>query len=248
MDIKKRMEEIEKLLNRYNYEYYVLDQSSVSDSEYDRLMQELLNLEEEYPELKSSTSPTSRVGSEVVSNFEKVVHQRPMLSLGNVFNESEIIRFDERIKKEGFNPEYVCELKIDGLAISLIYENGVLVRGVTRGDGRVGEDITSNVKTIKSIPLKLTKNINIEVRGEIYIDKKEFLRINEERKKQGLELFQNCRNLASGSVRQLDSKVTASRKLNNFIYHLPNPLDYGINNHSDALLFMKELGFRVNPK
>ena len=248
MDIKKRMEEIEKLLNRYNYEYYVLDQSSVSDSEYDRLMQELLNLEEEYPELKSSTSPTSRVGSEVVSNFEKVVHQRPMLSLGNVFNESEIIRFDERIKKEGFNPEYVCELKIDGLAISLIYENGVLVRGVTRGDGRVGEDITSNVKTIKSIPLKLTKNIDIEVRGEIYIDKKEFLRINEERKKQGLELFQNCRNLASGSVRQLDSKVTASRKLNNFIYHLPNPLDYGINNHSDALLFMKELGFRVNPK
>ena len=248
MNIKQRMEEIEKLLNKYNYEYYVLDKPSVEDSEYDRLMQELLTLEEEHPELKSSTSPTTRVGSDVVSNFEKIVHQRPMLSLGNVFNESEIIKFDERIKKEGFNPEYVCELKIDGLAISLIYENGVLVRGVTRGDGRVGEDITSNVKTIKSIPLKLTKNIDIEVRGEIYIDKKEFNRINEERKKQGLDLFQNCRNLASGSVRQLDSKVTAERRLNNFIYHLPNPLDYNIYKHSDALTFMKELGFRVNPK
>ena len=248
MDIKKRIEEIETLLNKYNYEYYVLDKPSVSDSEYDRLMQELLSLEEKYPELKSNTSPTSRVGSEVVSNFEKVVHQRPMLSLGNVFNESDIVKFDERIEKEGFHPEYVCELKIDGLAISLIYENGVLVRGVTRGDGRIGEDITSNVKTIKSIPLKLTKNIDIEVRGEIYIDKKEFERINKEREKEGLDLFQNCRNLASGSVRQLDSKVTASRKLNNFIYHLPNPLDYGIYKHSDALSFMKELGFRVNPK
>ena len=248
MDIKKRMEEIEQLLNKYNYEYYVLDNSSVSDSEYDRLMQELLSLEESHPELKSKTSPTSRVGSEVVSNFEKVQHQRPMLSLGNVFNESEIVKFDERIEKEGFDPEYVCELKIDGLAISLIYEKGVLVKGVTRGDGRIGEDITNNVKTIKSIPLKLTRPIDIEVRGEIYIDKKEFERINKERAKQGLDLFQNCRNLASGSVRQLDSKITAERKLNNFIYHLPNPLDYNIYNHSDALKFMKELGFRVNPK
>lgn len=248
MNIKQRMEEIEKLLNKYNYEYYVLDKPSVEDSEYDRLMQELTSLEEEYPEYKSETSPTTRVGSEVLTNFEKIVHQRPMLSLGNVFNEDEIVKFDEKIKKEGFNPEYVCELKIDGLAISLIYENGVLVRGVTRGDGRIGENITSNVKTIKAIPLKLSRNIDIEVRGEIYIDKKEFLRINEERKKAGLDLFQNCRNLASGSVRQLDSKVTAERKLNNFIYHLPNPLDYDINTHSDALLFMKDLGFRVNPK
>ena len=248
MSIKQRMEEIESLLNKYNYEYYVLDKPSVEDSEYDRLMQELNSLEEKYPELKSSTSPTSRVGSEVVTNFNKVVHQRPMLSLGNVFNEDEIVKFDERIKKEGFIPEYVCELKIDGLAISLIYENGVLVRGVTRGDGRIGEDITSNVKTIKSIPLRLSKNIDIEVRGEIYIDKKEFIRINEERKKAGLDLFQNCRNLASGSVRQLDSKVTAERKLNNFIYHLPNPLDYELYSHDDALVFMRDLGFRVNPK
>ena len=176
MDVKNRIKEISDLLNKYNYEYYILDKPSVSDSEYDRLMQELVSLEEKYPEYKLDSSPTSRVGSDVVSNFKKVIHKRPMLSLGNVFNESDIIKFDERIKKEGFNPTYVCELKIDGLAISLTYENGVLVGGTTRGDGKVGEDITSNVKTIKAIPLKLTKDIDIEVRGEIFIDKKEFNR------------------------------------------------------------------------
>ena len=248
MDVKNRIKEISDLLNKYNYEYYILDRPSVSDSEYDRLMQELVSLEEKYPEYKLDSSPTSRVGSDVVSNFKKVIHKRPMLSLGNVFNESDIIKFDERIKKEGFNPTYVCELKIDGLAISLTYENGVLVGGTTRGDGKVGEDITNNVKTIKAIPLKLTKDIDIEVRGEIFIDKKEFNRVNKERREKGLEQFQNCRNLASGSVRQLDSRVTAERKLNNFIYHLPNPLDYGLHKHSEALLFMKELGFNVNEK
>ena len=248
MDIKNRIKEISDLLNKYNYEYYILDRPSVSDVEYDRLMQELVSLEEKYPEYKLDSSPTSRVGSEVISNFEKVIHKRPMLSLGNVFNESDIIKFDERIRKEGFNPTYVCELKIDGLAISLTYENGVLVGGATRGDGKVGENITNNVKTIKAIPLKLTKDIDIEVRGEIFIDKKEFDRVNKERREKGLEEFQNCRNLASGSVRQLDSKITAERKLNNFIYHLPNPLDYGLYKHSEALLFMKELGFNVNEK
>lgn len=248
MDVKNRIKEISDLLNKYNYEYYILDKPSVSDSEYDRLMQELVSLEEKYPEYKLDSSPTSRVGSDVVSNFKKVIHKRPMLSLGNVFNESDIIKFDEKIKKEGFNPTYVCELKIDGLAISLNYENGVLVGGTTRGDGKVGEDITSNVKTIKAIPLKLTKDIDIEVRGEIFIDKKEFNRVNKERREKGLEQFQNCRNLASGSVRQLDSRVTAERNLNNFIYHLPNPLDYGLHKHSEALLFMKELGFNVNEK
>ena len=248
MDIKNRIKEISDLLNKYNYEYYILDRPSVSDVEYDRLMQELVSLEEKYPEYKLDSSPTSRVGSEVISNFEKVIHKRPMLSLGNVFNESDIIKFEERIRKEGFNPTYVCELKIDGLAISLTYENGILVGGATRGDGKVGENITNNVKTIKAIPLKLTKDIDIEVRGEIFIDKKEFDRVNKERREKGLEEFQNCRNLASGSVRQLDSKITAERKLNNFIYHLPNPLDYGLHKHSEALLFMKELGFNVNEK
>ena len=248
MNVKERLREIESLLDRYNYEYYVLDKPSVSDQEYDRLMQELMSLEEKYPEFKSKTSPSMRVGSTVLSSFKKVTHKLPMLSLGNVFNESDIIKFDERIKKEGYNPVYVCEPKIDGLAISLVYEKGILVRGVTRGDGRVGEDITSNIKTIKSIPLKLSKDIDIDVRGEVYIDRKEFQRVNSERRKEGLEEFQNCRNLASGSVRQLDSKVAASRRLNNFTYHLPNPLDYGIYRHRDALTFMEELGFRVNPK
>lgn len=248
MNVKERLKEIESLLDRYNYEYYVLDKPSVSDQEYDRLMQELMSLEEKYPEYKSKTSPSMRVGSTVLSSFKKVTHKLPMLSLGNVFNESDIIKFDERIKKEGYNPVYVCEPKIDGLAISLVYEKGILVRGVTRGDGRVGEDITSNIKTIKSIPLKLSKDIDIDVRGEVYIDRKEFQRVNSERRKEGLEEFQNCRNLASGSVRQLDSKVAASRRLNNFTYHLPNPLDYGIYRHRDALNFMEELGFRVNPK
>lgn len=246
MDIKKRIDELVQLIEKYNHEYYVLDKPSVEDSEYDRLMQELIALENKYPEYKKETSPTTRVGGAVLSGFKKVKHKRPMLSLGNVFNESDIIKFDERIKKEGENPNYICELKIDGLAISLIYEKGILQKAVTRGDGTQGEDITNNVKTIKSVPLKLTQDIDIEVRGEIYIDKKEFERINKERREKGEEEFQNCRNLASGSVRQLDSKVAAERKLNNFIYHLPNPLDYGILTHDDALSFMKDLGLRVN--
>ena len=248
MDIKKRIDELVELLNRYNHEYYILDKPSVSDSEYDRLMQELLYLEEKYPEYKSDISPSERVGSTVLSNFEKVEHKLPMLSLGNVFNFEEVRSFDERIRKEGVNPEYVCELKIDGLAISLIYENGTLIRGVTRGDGRIGEDITHNVKTIKQIPLSLSEKIDIEVRGEIYIGKKEFLKENKEREEKGLELFQNCRNLASGSVRNLDSKVAASRNLSNFIYHLPNPKDYNLNTHEEALEFMKSLGFKINSK
>lgn len=247
-NVKDRINYLVDLLNEYNHEYYILDNPTVDDSEYDRLVQELISLEEKFPQYKLDNSPTARVGSQVLSSFSKIKHKLPMLSLGNVFNEDDIIKFDERIKKENFNPVYVCELKIDGLAISLTYEHGILKQGVTRGDGVVGEDITANVKTIKVIPLKLTKDIDIEVRGEIYIDKKEFNRINKERKEQGLDLFQNCRNLASGSVRQLDSKVTASRNLTNFIYHLPNPLDYGIYRHEDALLFMEELGFRVNPQ
>ena len=247
MEIEKRIKELVSLIDKYNYEYYVLDNPSVTDQEYDRLMQELQALETKYPEYKLKYSPTERVGSVVLTSFKKITHRLPMLSLGNVFNEDEIIRFDERIKKEGYTPSYVCELKIDGLAISLTYEKGILKTGATRGDGRIGEDITSNVKTIKAIPLKLKEDIDIEVRGEIYINKKEFLRVNEERRKQGLEEFQNCRNLASGSVRQLDSSVAAGRKLDNFIYHLPNPIDYGIYTHKDALLFMEKLGFKVNP-
>lgn len=247
METQERIKYLVETLNKCNYEYYILDKPTLTDQEYDRLMQELLRLEEQYPEYKLPDTPTERVGSVVLSEFQKVTHLFPMLSLGNVFNEDEIIRFDERIKKEGYIPEYVCELKIDGLGVDLVYENGLLVRGATRGDGVVGEDITSNVKTIKDIPLRLTKPVSIEVRGEIYINKKELLRINKERQEKGQEIYQNCRNLAAGSVRQLDSKITASRKLNNFIYHLPNPIDYQIYRHSDVLDYMSELGFRVNP-
>ena len=170
-----------------------------------------------------------------------------MMSLSNVFNESEIISFDEKIKKEGINPQYMCELKIDGLSVSLLYEKGKLVRAATRGDGTVGEDITHNVKTIKSIPLKLKKAVDIEVRGEIFMNKKTLIELNEKRKKNNQPLLQNCRNAAAGSIRQLDSKVAAERKLDNFIYHLPNPLDYNFNTHSEAIEFMKELGFKINP-
>lgn len=245
--MEERIKELRELLNKYSHEYYILDKPSVSDAEYDRLMQELISLEEKYPEFITEDSPTRKVGSEVSSSFKKVTHKLPMLSLGNVFNEDEIVRFDERIKKEGFIPSYVCELKIDGLAISLIYKDGVFIQGVTRGDGKVGEDITNNILTVKSVPMKLKDNISIDVRGELYIDKKEFYRINDERKKQGLDLFQNCRNLASGSIRQLDPKVTKERNLNTFIYHLPNPLEYGLYKHSDVLEFFEEQGFRVNP-
>ncbi len=245
--VEQRIKELRELLNKYSHEYYILDKPTVSDAEYDRLMQELISLEEKYPQFITEDSPTRKVGSTVISEFKKVEHKLPMLSLGNVFNEDEIIRFDERIKKEGFNPTYVCELKIDGLAISLIYKDGIFVQGVTRGDGKIGEDITNNILTVKSVPKKLNEKIDIDVRGELYIDKKEFYRINEERKKEGLELFQNCRNLASGSARQLDSSVTASRKLNTFIYHLPNPMDYNLYRHSDVLEYFENLGFRVNP-
>ena len=192
-------------------------------------------------------SPNKRAGGKVLSEFKKVNHKIPMLSLADVFNEEEIRAFDERIKKEGIDPKYVCELKIDGLSVSLHYEHGKLITAATRGDGTTGENITENVKTIKTVPLTLNRDIDIEVRGEIYISKKRFNEINEKRIKEGLEPFQNCRNLAAGSVRQLDSKIASERKLDTWIYHLPNPLDYGIKTHYEALEFMKELGFKTNP-
>ena len=244
----ERMQELVKLLNQYNYEYYTLDNPSVSDSEYDRLMQELIRLETMYPDNVDKNSPTKRVGGKINESFQKITHQLPMLSLSNVFTEADILNFDQRIRKENVvNPKYVCELKIDGLSVSLKYEHGELLYAATRGDGVVGEDITDNVKTIKTIPLKLKQDIDIEVRGEIYISKKTLQKINEKRLKEGLPLFKNARNLASGSIRQLDSSIAAKRNLDAFIYHLPNPLDYGIKSHFEALKFMKDLGFVTNP-
>lgn len=243
--IQNRIDELIKILNKANKEYYIDDNPSLTDQEYDRYIGELISLEDRYPEYKREDSPTVNVGTKVQDKFNKVSHKIPMLSLGNVFNEDEVRSFDEKIRKED-NPEYVCELKIDGLAISLTYEKGVLVRGATRGDGVVGEDITKNIQTIKSIPLVLNKEIDIEVRGEVYLSKESLKKINEERQAKGEQVFQNCRNAAAGSVRNLDPNVTKERNLDCLIYHLPNPLDYGITTHYESLLFMKELGFTTN--
>ena len=242
-----RVEELTKILNDANYNYYVMDNPTITDQEYDKYLRELINIEQEYPELADPESPTNRVGGEVIDKFNKIVHEKPMLSLANVFNEEEIRDFDAKIKKDGYNPEYVCEYKIDGLSVALIYENGKLVRGVTRGDGVTGEDITHNVKTIKAIPLTLPRNIDIEVRGEIFMNKSTLEKLNKEREKEGLPLLQNVRNAAAGSIRQLDSRITAKRELDNFIYYLPEPEKYGIKTHLEALEFMKSLGFKVNP-
>ena len=247
MDVKKRVDELVNIINEADYNYHTLDKPIITDQEYDKYIRELFDLESEYPEYVREDSPTHRVGGKVLDEFEKITHKIPMMSLSNVFNESEIRAFDERIRKEGFSPEYVCELKIDGLSVSLIYEKGKLVSAATRGDGVVGEDITNNVKTIKTVPLRINEPIDIEVRGEIYMSKSVFEEINRNREENGLPLLQNPRNAAAGSIRQLDSKVAASRKLDTFIYHLPNPLDYGITTHYEALEFMKKLGFKTNP-
>ena len=246
-EIKQRMEELANILEEANYNYYVLDNPTITDQEFDSYLRELETLEEKYPEYADPNSPTKRVGGMVIDKFKKIKHQIPMLSLPDVFNEEEIIAFDERIRKSGFNPEYVCELKIDGLSVSLHYDNGVFITGATRGNGVVGEDITHNVRTIKTVPMKLKKDVTIEVRGEIYMPRETLAKLNQEREELGLPLLQNCRNAAAGSVRQLDSKIAAKRNLNTWIYHLPNPEDYGILTHWEALEYMKSLGFKTNP-
>ena len=248
MNIEKRMDELISIINKASYEYYVLDTPTITDQEYDDAYTELQRLENKYPELKREDSPTNRVGGEAIDKFQKVTHRTPMLSFDDIFNEEEIMLFDERIKKTVSKPEYTLEPKMDGLSGSLIYENGVLVRAATRGDGVTGEDITINVKTIKSVPLRLTKDINIEVRGEIYMSKKSFNKANIERQKNNEKEFANPRNAAAGSVRQLDSKITAKRDLDFMAYFIPNPEDYGITKQQDAIKFLKELGFVTNIK
>ena len=247
MNDLERIKYLTDILDKANYEYYVLDNPTISDQEFDKYLRELEELENKHPEYNNVNSPTKRVGGMVIDKFEKIKHNIPMMSLPDVFSIDEIIDFDSKIKAQGFNPEYVCELKIDGLSVSLHYENGVFKTGATRGDGVTGEDITHNVRTIKTVPMKLQKDISIEVRGEIYMSKKTLEKLNIERKEQGLNLLQNCRNAAAGSIRQLDSKVAASRNLDTWIYHLPNPEDYNIKTHYEALLYMKSLGLKVNP-
>ena len=245
-NIIKRIDELIKLINQASYEYYVLDNPSITDQEYDDEYNELINLENKYPELKREDSPTLRVGGEAIDSFKKVTHASPMLSFDDIFNSEEIIAFDERIKKTISKPEYTLEPKMDGLSGSLIYENGVLVRAATRGDGLVGEDITINIKTIKTVPLHLNKDINIEVRGEIYMSKLSFERANREKKANNEKEFANPRNAAAGSIRQLDSKITAKRDLDFMAYFIPNPEDYGIKTQEETNKFLKELGFVTN--
>lgn len=247
-DIEQKMEELINIINKASNEYYVDDNPSITDQEYDDYYRQLLTLEERYPKLKKEASPTLRVGGKVLEKFEKVKHETPMLSFDDIFNEDEIVSFDERIRKTCPNATYTLEPKMDGLSGSLLYEKGILKRAATRGDGLIGENITDNVKTIKSVPLKLNKEIDIEVRGEIYMSKKSFEDCNKEKEKRGENLFANPRNAAAGSVRQLDSKVAAKRNLDFMAYFLPNPSKYGIKTQSEALDFLKELGFKTNYK
>ena len=242
--VESRMAYLIDVLNKANVEYYVNDNPTLSDNEYDSLMDELIKLEEKYPQLKQSNSPTTKVGNEVIAAFNKVTHPTPMFSLADVFNEDEVRDFDAKVRKEVSNPEYVCELKMDGLAVSLIYKDGKFVSAATRGNGVIGEDITHNVRTIKKLPLTLHKKVDLEVRGEIYMNKKVFNELNEKRKQENLNLFQNPRNAAAGSIRQLDSSITKERQLDIVLYHLPNTT---LKKHSETIELLKECGLPTNP-
>lgn len=248
MEPKERVKELRELLERYNYEYYHLNASSVSDAEFDRLMNELIMLENEHPELKSPLSPTQRVGGTVAEEFKKITHKRLMLSLANAFSESDLRDFDKKVCETlGVKKvTYMAEMKIDGLAMSLDYVDGELNYAATRGDGNVGEDVTQNVITIKSIPTHIKVDKPFEVRGEVYMPKASLNALNEERQKQNQPLFANARNAAAGSIRQLDSRVAASRKLDAFWYYFVNANEFGFTRHSEALNYIETLGFRTN--
>ncbi|MDE5715685.1 MAG: NAD-dependent DNA ligase LigA, partial [Anaeroplasmataceae bacterium] len=244
MELLERLTELKRILNQASYEYYVLDHPTMEDFEYDRFMEELIKIENEHPEWITADSPTNKIGGAVLDKFEKVVHTTKMMSLSDAFSYEELKDFDQRVKKVAPTATYCCELKIDGLSVSLRYENGILVLAATRGNGEIGENITHNVRTIKSIPLSLKEHSTLEVRGEIFMPKKSFQALNEERALNEEELFANCRNAAAGSIRQLDSKVAAKRNLDAFLYYL---LDDKNDTQVHALENMKELGFKVNP-
>lgn len=243
---KERIIEIRKLLNQYNHEYHVLDKPSVDDSVYDKLMVELIDLEEKYPEFSDPLSPTQRVGGSVLEGFSKIEHKRRMLSLGDVFSYDELRSWAKDVESKVGSVKYVAECKIDGLAMSLTYLNGEYTQAVTRGDGSVGEDVTNNVKTIKSINMHIDYKDELEVRGEVFMPKASFNSLNEEREKSGEPLLANPRNAAAGSIRQLDSKIAANRKLDAFWYYLPDGTTYGLNTHYESLMWLKSLGFKIN--
>lgn len=244
MNPKERIEELVKTLNQANVEYYLNDNPTLTDNEYDSLLMELFRLEDEYPEYKLPESPTQSVGTKILDSFAKITHGTPMFSLADVFNEEEVEAFVNRVEKEIKNPKFVCELKMDGLGVNLTYKEGLLVSAATRGDGVVGEDITNNFKTIKYVPIKLKEPIDLEVRGEIYMTKKSFEEANKKRIESGDEPFQNPRNAAAGSARQLDSKIAKERKLDTVLYHVPGTLN---DTHSETLEHLKKLGLPVNP-
>lgn len=246
---KQRIEELRREIEYHNYRYYVLDDPEISDERYDALMRELLKLESQYPSLVTPDSPSQRVGGRPREGFATVRHRVPMLSLANAFGEDELRDFDRRVRSllGGEKVEYVAELKIDGLAVSLRYENGLLVTGATRGDGETGEDITANLKTVRAIPLRLRRSIPLlEVRGEAYMPKEAFLRLNEAREEAGEPLFANPRNAAAGSLRQLDPAVTASRQLSFFAYGIGESEGLEVRTHTETLTLLRELGIPVN--
>ena len=247
--IKERIDEIRALLEKYNYEYYVLDNPSVSDAEYDRLMQELIMLENEHPEYQSPLSPSQRVGGIVQDKFKEITHKRMMLSLANAFNEDDLRDFDKKVREiTGLDKvTYMAEMKIDGLGMSLVY-HGNLEYAATRGNGTTGEDVTANVITIKSIPSRINLPDDFEIRGEVFMPKKSLERLNKEREEAGEPLFANARNAAAGSIRQLDSSIAASRGLDAFWYYFVNASDFGIRYHSEALKMADSLGFKTNPE
>ncbi|MGY5219908.1 NAD-dependent DNA ligase LigA [Enterococcus hirae] len=243
----KRAEELRSRLNRWSREYYVEDKSTVEDYVYDQEYAELVAIEEQYPDLITSDSPTQRVGGKVLSGFEKVTHDIPLYSLNDVFSKDELFAFDQRVQKAIGRPvDYCCELKIDGLSVSLRYENGEFVRGATRGDGTVGENITENLKTVRSVPLKLKDAISIEVRGECFMPKKSFVQLNQAREAEGKDIFANPRNAAAGSLRQLDSKITAKRNLDTFLYTVADFGPMKATTQYDALEELEQIGFHTN--
>ncbi|HGS2965216.1 TPA: NAD-dependent DNA ligase LigA [Streptococcus pneumoniae] len=244
--MNKRMNELVALLNRYATEYYTSDNPSVSDSEYDRLYRELVELETAYPEQVLADSPTHRVGGKVLDGFEKYSHQYPLYSLQDAFSREELDAFDARVRKEVAHPTYICELKIDGLSISLTYEKGILVAGVTRGDGSIGENITENLKRVKDIPLTLPEELDITVRGECYMPRASFDQVNQVRQENGEPEFANPRNAAAGTLRQLDTAVVAKRNLATFLYQEASPSTR--DSQEKGLKYLEQLGFVVNPK
>lgn len=247
MDVKEYIEKLREEIRKHDYHYYVLDDPLISDAEYDRLMQELKELEEKYPELVTPDSPTQRVGGEVLDKFGTYQHRIPLLSLDNAFSMEDLREFDRRVRKVEDNPSYMAELKIDGVSIALVYKEGLLTAAATRGDGFTGEEVTANVRTIKAVPLKLKDKLNLEVRGEIYMPKEAFARLNQEKEEKGEKIFANPRNAAAGSLRQLDPRITEKRNLSVFVYDILYIEGKEIKSQDEALAFLKEQGFPVNP-